>query len=78
MVHDKLLLVGTRRPTWRRRCLGRSGFCRPYRRPRCGSGLTAAAGTGMADLRFGRVTFSAEAQRVQALLGQVRPNTASP
>jgi len=30
---------------------------------------------GMENLRFGRVTFSAEAPRVQALLDQVRPNT---
>ncbi len=30
---------------------------------------------GMENLRFGRVTFSADAPRVQALLDQVRPNT---
>jgi esterase/lipase superfamily enzyme len=29
---------------------------------------------GMENLRFGRVTFGADAQRVQALLDQVRPN----
>ena len=30
---------------------------------------------GMENLRFGRVSFSADAARVQALLDQVRPNT---